>query len=526
MRRRLLPAAALAAAIAGPALAKPFQWAFSGDVLTLDPHASNNTFTNAFLGNVYETLVRHNERLEIEPALAERWETPEPDLWRFHLRQNVRFHGGEAMTADDVVFSWQRINTPGALAKGNLSRVRDVRALDARTVEIRTDGPFPILPAALTQFYVMDSDWSAAQGARNSSNLAAREENGAARAANGTGPFRIVSREVDQRTVLEAFPGWWDTPRHNLTTVTFQPIRSAATRTAALISGGLDALVELPLQDIPRVEASPNLQVVQGPELRTIYLGFDHAREELLYSDVRGRNPFRDRRVRQAVYQAIDVAALRRTVMRNQSWVAGSMASPFLAGSPDPDDEAQARTFPFDPDASRRLLAEAGFPNGFTVGLSCPNDRYVYDERLCLAVIGMLGRVGVRAQPQIEPTNVWSRRVNSLDTSFFMLGHAGLPLADTYSTLQEVLTTRSERSGGLNVGRWSNEEFDALARRVAAEGDEPRRRALIREALTIEKREVAHVPLHQQPIVWAARRGVELAQAPDNRLRLWLVRMP
>ncbi|UFN47659.1 ABC transporter substrate-binding protein [Roseomonas sp. OT10] len=527
LRAALPGALAAGLALAAPgAWAKPFSWAFGGDVLTLDPHSSNNTFTNAFLGNVYETLARHNERLELEPALAESWETPTPTTWRFHLRRGVKFHGGEDFTAEDVIFNWARINTPGALAKGNLAAVKDMRALDDHTVEVETNGPFPILLAALTQFYIMDKGWSEARNATAASNLSAREENAAGRSANGTGPFRVVSRTVDGPTVLEAFPGWWDKPVHNLTTVTFQPIRSAATRTAALISGSVDALVDLPIQDIPRIESNSALQVVQGPELRTIYLGFDHARDELLYSDVKGKNPFQDVRVRRAVYQAIDVETLKRTVMRGNAWVAGSMASPFLAGAPpSTDTEAQGRSFPYDPEASKRLLAEAGYPNGFTVGLSCPNDRYVYDERLCLSIIGMLGRVGIKVQPQIEPTNVWSRRVNTLDTSFFMLGHAGLPLADTYSTLQEVLATRTERSGGLNVGRWSNAEFDALARQVAQEGDETKRRALIRQALMVEKREVAHVPLHQQPIVWAAKKGIELAPAPDNRLRLWLVRV-
>jgi len=528
MRLAIALAAALAAAgAASPAASKPFTWAFGADVLTLDPHASNNTFTNAFLGNIYESLVRHNERLEIEPALAERWETVSPTVWRFRLRQGVRFQGGEEFTAEDVVFSWRRLDTPGALAKGTMANVREIRATGPYTVEIETNGPFPILLNALTQFYIMDEGWAAANNARASTNLQSREENAASRTANGTGPFRIRSRTPDGPTVLEPFAGWWDRPRHNLTEVTFQPIRSAATRTAGLISGALDALVELPLQDIPRVEANPNLAVVQGPELRTIYLGFDQFRDELVYSDVKGRNPFKDIRVRRAVYQAIDVESLRRNVMRNNAWIAGSMASPFLSGAPPASDaEAQGRTFPYDPEAARRLLAEAGYPDGFSVGLACPNDRYVYDERLCLAIIGMLGRVGIRVQPQIETVALWSRRLNTLDVSMFMLGHAGLPLADAYATLTEVLQTRGERTGGLNVGRWSNAEFDDLVGRIAREGDETRRRALIREALLIEKREVAHVPLHQQPVVWASRRGIELAQSPDNRLRLWLVRVP
>jgi peptide/nickel transport system substrate-binding protein len=446
-----------------------------------------------------------------------------PTVWRFHLREGVRFHGGESFGAEDVVFSWQRLNTPGALARGVLGGViKEVRATGPLTVEIETQRPFPILLNALTQMHIMDSGWAGANNAMAATNLQNREETGASRAANGTGPFRVQSRQVDGPTVLVPFAGWWDRPQHNLTEVTFQPIRSAPTRTAALLGGQVDALVELPLQDIPRIEANPNLAVVQGPELRTIYLGFDHHRDELVYSDVRGRNPLRDIRVRRAIYQAIDVEALRRSVMRNNAWIAGTMASPFLSGAPA---DINTRSFPFDPDAAKRLLAEAGYPDGFSLGLACPNDRYVYDERLCIAISGMLSRVGIRIIPQFETLALWSRRINTLDVSMFMVGHAGLPLADTYSTLSEVLRTRTANQAGLNVGRWSNAAFDALVDRIAEEGDETRRRALIREALLIEKREIAHVPLHQQPVVWAARRNIELAQSPDNRLRLRHVRV-
>lgn len=522
---RLIPAALAALMATAPpaAMARTLSWSFSADILTLDPHSSNNTFTNAFLDNVYETLVRHNQRVELEPALATSWERVTPTVWRFTLREGVRFHNGETFGAEDVVFSWARLNTPGALARGALAGViKEVRATGPLTVEIETERPFPILLSALTQMHIMDAGWATANNATAATNLQGREETGASRAANGTGPFRIRSRQIDGPTVLVPFEGWWDRPQHNLTEVTFLPIRSAPTRTAALLGGQVDALVELPLQDIPRIEANPNLQVVQGPELRTIYLGFDHFRDELVYSDVRGRNPLRDIRVRRAIYQAIDVETLRRSVMRNNAWIAGTMASPFLSGAPT---DINTRTFPFDPDAAKRLLAEAGYPDGFAVGLACPNDRYVYDERLCIAISGMLQRVGVRVIPQFETLALWSRRINTLDVSMFMVGHAGLPLADTYSTLSEVLRTRTATASGLNVGRWSNAEFDALVDRIAEEGDETRRRALIREALLIEKREVAHVPLHQQPVVWAARRNIDLAQSPDNRLRLRYVRV-
>ncbi|WP_232818517.1 ABC transporter substrate-binding protein [Elioraea thermophila] len=521
MLAAIMVAAALAA---GPAAAKSFAWAFNADVLTLDPHASNNTFTNAFLNNVYEGLTRHNAKLEIEPALAERWEIVSPTVWRFHLRRDVVFHDGSPFDADDGLFTWARLNTPGALVRRTIGAVTEVRKIDACTVEFVTSQPFPVLLFALTHFFVMDREWSERVGATTASDLSAQRESPAARQANGIGPFRLVAREPDTRTALEANPRWWDRPLHNLTTVTFQPIRAAATRTAALLSGAIDATVEIPPQDIPRIEQNPNLQVVQGPELRTIYFGFDHFRDELLDSDVKGKNPFKDRRVRQAVYQAIDVEAIRRSVMRGQSWPAGMMASPLLNGAPA---DLNARLYPFDPEASRRLLAEAGYPEGFSVGLSCPNDRYVYDERICLAVIGMLGRVGIRVQPQIEPLNVWSRRVNTHDVSMFMLGHAGLPLIDAWYVLSEVIKTKTAATTGrLNSGRYSNPRIDELTQAASRETDEAKRRALMREAFALEREDIAHVPLHQQPIVWASRRGIELAQAPDNRLRLRLVRMP
>ena len=523
--RRFALAALLAplVAFAPPpaAEARNFTWAYNADVLTLDPHSSNNTFTNTFAGNIYEALVRHNDRIEIEPALAESWERTSPTVWRFNLRRNVVFHNGETFDADDVLFTWQRVNSPGSMARGLLGQIKEVRKVDAYTIEIETHRPFPILLASITQFFIMDEGWSRANNAVEAANLAAQTESGATRAANGTGPFRVVERRPDERTVLEPHARWWDRPVHNLTRVTFQPIRSAATRTATLLSGGIDASVEVPLQDVPRLLQDPRVQVIEGPELRTIYLGFDHERDELLYSDVRGRNPLRDRRVREAMYRAIDVDALVRTVMRGKAWPAGMMVSPFLTGAPQ---DLNAR-LPYDPDQARRLLAEAGYPSGFSVGIVCPNDRYVNDERTCQAVAAMLARIGIRLQLQSEPTAVWSRRTANRDFSMYMLGHAGLPLADSYSTVNEVLRTASRNAGGLNYGHWSNPAFDALADQAAEAADEPSRLRYIRDALAIERQEIAHIPLFQQPIAWAARRGIDMRQAPDNRLRLWLVRV-
>jgi peptide/nickel transport system substrate-binding protein len=318
-------AAALALGTAG-IQAKPFTWAASADLLSLDPYSTNNTFTNSFMNNIYEAMVRFNEAMEIEPALAESWQNTSPTVWRFKLRRNVKFHNGENFTADDVVFSWQRIQTPGSLSRLNLGNVKDVRKVDAFTVDVETKGVFPLLLNELLNLTVMSKAWSEANNAREASDLQQKRENFANRNTNGTGPFKLKSREVDVKTVLVPHAGWWDKPKHNLTEVTFAPIGSDATRTSSLLSGAIDATVNVPLQDVARINSSGNFTVVQGPELRTIFLGMDQFRDELLYSDVKGKNPFKDVRVRRAMYQAIDIEGLKRSVMRGVSWPAGDGA--------------------------------------------------------------------------------------------------------------------------------------------------------------------------------------------------------
>lgn len=521
---------ALVALIAGLGLqtgmaqapAQSLTWSANLDALSMDPHSTNNSFTNAFVSNIYEALVRFNDKLQIEPALATSWKVVSPTVWRFTLRQGVKFHNGETFDADDVVFSWQRVNTPGSLVKGNLSDIKDVRKVDANTVDVETHNPMPILTNELVQLLVMDKGWSEANRSTEASDLQKQKENHANRNTNGTGPFMLKQRDVDTRTVLTAFAGWWDKPKHNLGEVTFMPIKSDATRTSALISGSIDVSVSVPLQDVPRLQSS-GVDVVQGPELRTIFLGMDQHRDELLYSDVKGKNPFKDKRVRQAVYHAIDIEAIKRSVMRNASWPAGTLLSPYLNGSPN---SLNKRLLPYDQAAAKKLLADAGYPNGFTVGMQCPNDRYVYDEAICLAISSMLARVGIKTNLTIEPTARWSVRLNTNDVSFYIVGHAGLPMADSYGLLKDVVHTRTQREGALNAGRYSNPKFDAYLPRIAAEIDAAKRNKLIEDAVALEREDISHVPLHQQPITWAARKGIQLAQAPDNQMRLWLVRAP
>ena len=400
LRRALVAGAALVAlACAAPADARSFRWANDGDVNSMDPYARNETFLLTFVLNIYEPLVRRDTSLKLEPSLATEWRQTAPTVWRFTLRQGVRFHDGSPFSADDVVFSYRRVTTGGSNLKGNFVTSKGVRKIDDHTVEFDTDGVDPIFPEQLTTWAIMSKAWAEKNNATVAADLTKNEESFATRNANGTGPFMLRLREPDVKTVLVANPNWWDTPRHNVTEATFFRIGNDATRVAALLSGELDFVYTVPPQDMERLARSPGLKLVQGPELRTIYLGFDQLRPELQESSVKGRNPFKDRRVRQAFYQAIDMEAIRTRVMRGQASVTALMLGAGVNGFTD----AQNKRAPHDPEAARKLLADAGFPNGFEVGMDCPNDRYVNDEAICTAVVSMLARIGIRVTLNAQP---------------------------------------------------------------------------------------------------------------------------
>lgn len=524
----MLPRLALAAALLGgasftPAEAQVFRWANDGDVNSMDPYTRQETFLLSFNANIYEPLVRRSPAMRPEPALAERWEQPSPTVWRFHLRRNVKFSDGTPFTAEDVIFSVQRVRAPGSNLSSVLASVKEVRKVDDHTVDFETHVPNPILIQEITNWGIMSKSWSEQYNATAPADLTARQENFATRNAMGTGPFRLVSREPDRRTVLEPNPGWWDTPQHNLQRAELNIIANDATRVAALLSGEVDFLYTVPPQDVERIRRSPGLRVVQGPELRTIYLGFDQSRPELLKSDVRGRNPFQNLRVRRAFYHAIDINAIHRTVMRGQARPTGMMWGPGVNGFV----EAEDRRLPFEPETARRLLAEAGFPNGFGVTMDCPNDRYVNDEAICTAIVAMLARVGVRVTLNAQTRVRYFAEVNAprYNTSFYLLGWTPAT-SDAHNALFNLIGTRDGTRGVFNNGGYSNPRMDELINRIAVETDPEKRQQLINDAAAIIRDDVPYVPLHQQQIVWAVRQGTEVVQTADNYFQLRFVRMP
>ena len=519
-----LPAFALAVALAlaaAPSQAASFRYAYRVDPANLDPYALAETFTLSWLGQVYEPLVGRGKDLELVPALATTWEQTSPTVWRFTLRAGVTFHGGEPFTADDVVFSLNRAKTEGSDMAYTVASVTEIRKVDDLTVDLVMAKPNPILPVQITSTYIMSKVWAEKNGAEKPSSIKAKVENFATNNENGTGPFRIKSRQAGVKIVLEPHAGHWDKkPEHNLTEVVFTPIGSDATRVAALLSGEVDMIYPIPQQDLERIKASGKAGVLQGAELRTMFINMDQHRNELQDSDVKGRNPFKDVRVRKAVAQAIDMGAIRDRIMGGTSHNAGIMVAPGINGY----DKSLDERLPYDLDGAKKLLAEAGYPSGFEVGMDCSNDRYVNDEKICQAIVGMLGRAGIKVKLNAQTRAKFFEKVLARNTSMAMLGWQPLSY-DAHSTLQDVMNTPEGKVGTYNVGNYANGKVDELTAKVEVETDPAKRQALISEAFTIHKADVGHIPLHQAGLAWGVRKGVTVPLRSDDSLELKWVKV-
>jgi peptide/nickel transport system substrate-binding protein len=494
------------------ALAKTFRLADQGDVLSMDPYMVNEALLLNFTGNVYEGLTGYGKTLELVPELATDWKQNSPTAWRFNLRKGVTFHDGTPFTADDVIFSLERAQGEGSDMKTYVGSIKEIRKVDDHAIDIVTHAPFPILPNVIALWRIMSKAWCEQHNAVRPVDVRKGTENYASIHANGTGPFRLKSRQPGARTVLEVSPNWWGKPEHNLTEVVFTPIGNDATRVAALASGEIDMMQPVPLQDVARLGSDGDLRVMQIPEIRTIFLGMDQKRDELLFSNVKGANPFKDRRVRQAIYQAIDIEAIKTRVMRGASMPTGLMVAPGIKGFA----PGLNKRLPYDPDSAKRLLAEAGYPNGFEVGMNCPNDRYVNDAEICQAIAAMLARIAIKVNLNAETKATYFPKVMRRDTSFYLLGWTPGSY-DSHNALYAVMSTPGDAGQGQwNLGAYSNPRLDELTRQIASETNPESRQRMITEAFKIHQDDIGHIPLHQQPISWGMKRNVDLVQRADN----------
>ena len=518
---RTFVAAALVANLGLGALAADavtLRWAGRGDMQTTDPHSQNENLTNNINGLIYEFLVQRDKQLAIVPSLAESWTQVNPTTWRFKLRPGVKFHDGTPFTADDVVFSYERAkaDTSQLRAYANLAGVP--KKIDDLTVEFVTDGPNPIELEHIATINIMSKAWCEKNRCMKPQNYGAKEEMITAREANGTGPYSLVSRQPDVKTVLRKNPNWWGIKAGyldgNVDEVVYTPIVSDATRVAALISGEVDLVNDPPPQDVPRLAQTPNIKVIEGVENRIIFIGMDQARDELLYSSVKGKNPFKDVRVRQALYQAIDIDAINKNTMRGLSNPTGAILPSPKTSTPEIE-----KRLPFDREKAKKLLADAGYPNGFEVTLDCPNNRYVNDERICQALAAMWSQIGVATKVNSMPRAVYFPKLEKTDTSLYMLGWGGAS-TDGIFTLQPVLSSYNGKGDGdFNYGRYKNAKVDELTAKVKLDMNQEHRLGLIREALLAQNAEINLLPLHRQVIPWASRTNVSVPHRADNNVR-------
>ncbi|MDO8420202.1 MAG: ABC transporter substrate-binding protein [Rubrivivax sp.] len=511
--KALLLATAMAAVAALPAQAQTLRWAAQNDILTMDPYAQNHTTTLTVLMHAYEGLTRYNAKYEVEPALATKWTFMSPTQVRFELRKGVKFHDGTPFTADDVVFSFGRIKQPTSTTTIYVAGVSDVKKVDDHTVDFILAGPNPILLRQIVDFRIMSKAWAEKNNTTKTQDYKAKEENYASRNAMGTGPFKVTSWVPDQRITMTLNPDWWDKHQSNIKEVVYTPIKSDPTRVAALLSGDVDMLTDLPTQDVARLRNDPKLKIVDGPEVRTIFLAPDVGSPELKYSSVKGKNPFMDKRVRQALSMSIDREAIKRNTMRGLSIPAGLMVAPGVNGhSPDIDTPAKV-----DIDAAKRLLADAGYPDGFEVRLNCPNNRYVNDEEICQNILAMWARIGVKASLVAENMATFSQKFQNFDSSLYMLGW-GVATYDAQYMIQSLVRTRtSGADGNFNFSKVSDPVVDRLTDAMKTETDVAKRNAMIKEALLRIKDEVLLIPIHHQMRPWAMKAGVTTVHRSDDR---------
>jgi len=492
--------------------AETFKWASTTDPQTLDPHAVNSAPVLGFLNNVYEGLVRRGKDMSIEPALATSWEPiGNGEGWRFHLREGVTFHDGSTFDSQDVMFSYMRASDEVSDTRSWFAPVSEVKVVDDYTIDILTSAPNPIFPDSIANWMIMDSGWAAT----NKAALPDKEVgNFATINANGTGAFRVTAREPGLRTVLEPFANWWGEAEHNITSAEFTPIQNPATAVAALLSGDVDMINPVPIQDAKRLSQSDGVSVIQGIEARVIMLGFPHESDVLKYTDAAGNpNPFQDVRVREAVAKAINVPAILRTIMRGNAEPASQLVSPAMRGY-----SADLAARPeYDVDAARKLLAEAGLPDGFSFGLKCPNDRYLNDEAVCQAVVSMLAQIGVNAELDAMPVRNYWPELREDNYDMYLLGWSPGTFDAEHPVRFLASTPNAEKKlGSWNFGGFSNARVDELLPMIQSEIDDTKRQAMLDETAKILQDEHAYVPLYVQPLVWGVRSNVVLTQRPDN----------
>ncbi|MES2958227.1 MAG: ABC transporter substrate-binding protein [Pseudomonadota bacterium] len=523
MNRRLLAALCCAAACsltpAGAfAQGKTLRLASAFDPQTMDPHALALLYQSRVATQIYEGLVNRSKTFaQLEPSLATSWEMVNPTTWRFKLRQGVKFHDGAPFSADDAVFSIERALDKASQRKNQMLGITGARKVDAATIEVSSATPDAVLPEKLWLVGMLNKAWAEKNNVVKPQDYNAKQETYAVRNANGTGPFKLARYEADVRTRLVANPDWWGKGAGagggNVDEVLYQVIQSDATRMAALASNQVDFVIDPPFQDLQRLKADKTLKFSEVDAISTQYFALNQHSAELPGSDVKGRNPFKDVRVRRAVQLAIDAELIVRQVLRGEGRATGSFVSPLVDGYL-PELEARPKA---DPVAARALLKEAGYENGFSLQMDCVN--VAWRASVCQAVVAMLEKVGIRASLVTSPSSVFFPKLSQGTGSLVEFGWS--PGTDPWGMLQSTVRSNDGlAAGAFNAGRYSNPKLDALIDGLRVEPDLGKRRRMASDALRLLSAELPMVPLLRQQQNWVMRPNIDVIHWPNDILEL------
>lgn len=491
-----------------PAPAAELRIGLSGEVTSLDPHLLASQPNLTVGRHVFESLTDVDAQTRLIPGLAESWRAIDATTWEFRLRRGVRFHDGSDFSAEDAAFSMQRPlsikGSPGGFAS-YVRAIASATAVDAHTLRIKTKYPYGALPEDINSILIVSKKHALNAGP---------EDFDAGRAMVGTGPYRFVRYQRGDRLELARHDGWWGkAPAWDR--VTLRVIPADPSRTAALLSGELDAIEHVPSADIKNINKNNKLRVTQSTSWRTILLHLDQYRAQPPgVTDAGGKplahNPFMDLRVRQAISKAINRNAIAERVMEGLAVPAANIVSPGVFGH-----NAALKAEVYDVEGAKKLLAAAGYPNGFHVTLAGPNNRYINDEQVLQTVAQLLTRAGITTRVEAMPMSAFLGRVRKEETAFALLGWGSFAADLALRSL--VATPNADKGyGAWNWGRYANPKVDALMEQALTSVDRPKREALAREANTLAMNDLAFIPLHHQVVSWAMRAGLNYTPRTDE----------
>jgi peptide/nickel transport system substrate-binding protein len=503
-----------ALALSTGVLSQELRIGLASEPTSMDPHYHNLSPNNSLLSHIFESLVDQDERQRLQPGLAESWKAIDDTTWEFKLRRNVRFHDGTPFTADDVLFSFERApNVEGSPASFAIySRGKTLTKVDDHTIHIKTAAPYPLMPNDVSQIFIVSKKH--ATGAKT-------PDFNSGKAAVGTGAFRYVEYTPGNRIIVQRNDAYWGT-KPQWSRVTFRGMKSAPSRVAALLAGDVDMIEQVPAIDLERLKKDPKIDVAQIVSNRVMYLHLDHFRDDSPFVKAKDggpiKNPLRDQRVRMAISKAIDRDAIVSRVMEDVAIKAGQLLPEGFFGV-----SSKLQPVAHDPNGAKKLLAEAGVPNGFRLTIHSPNDRYPNDAKIAEAIGQMLTRIGIDTQVVTMTSGVFFREASSGGPdktpkfSLILVGW-GSGTGETSSPLKSLLATFDPKKGmgGANRGRYSNAEVDKLIDQALATVDDGKRQDLLARAAEVAIGDVGIVPLHYVVNVWAMRKGFSYKARADE----------